>query len=210
MKVKFKYFAILAVICIAVAGYYYYYSNNPTVNPSSGTKFEQYAEDFGLNATQFQSCMDSGKYRNDIQNDINEGQSYGVQGTPTFFIDGKELVGALPFSDFQTAIEVQIANETQNQIKTGTNLPQGSANVSVVIVEFSDYQCPYCKRAEPTIKQVLQQYSGKIVFYFRDFPLPIHTFAEKAAEASRCAGEQGKYWEYHDLLYEKQDEWSAG
>jgi protein-disulfide isomerase len=151
--------------------------------------------------------MDNRKYKDAIQNDISDGQSYGVEGTPTFFINGKKLVGALPLADFQSVIEVQIANESQNQIRTGTNARRGSANASVVIVIFSDYQCPYCKLAEPTVKQILNQYVGKMSVYFRDYPLPIHLFAEKAAEASKCAGEQGKYWEYHDLLFDKQSEW---
>jgi protein-disulfide isomerase len=153
--------------------------------------------------------MDNRKYKDAIQNDISDSQSYGVEGTPTFFINGKKLVGALPLADFQSVIDVQIANESQNQIKTGTNAPQGSANASVVIVIFSDYQCPYCKLAEPTVKQILNQNAGKVSVYFRDYPLPIHLFAEKAAEASKCAGEQGKYWEYHDLLFDKQSEWTS-
>jgi protein-disulfide isomerase len=210
MKIKVKYIAILVVIAIVVLGYYFYYSNN-SINPSQNetTKFEQYAQDLGLNVTQFKSCMDDRKYKDAIQNDISDGQSYGVEGTPTFFINGKILVGALPLSEFQTTIDVQIANATQNQIRTGTNPPRGSANASAVIVMFSDYECPYCKAAEPTVKQILQQNSGKVSVYFRDYPLPIHPFAEKAAEASRCAGEQGKYWEYHDLLFEKQSEWTS-
>jgi protein-disulfide isomerase len=211
MKIKPTYIAILVIICIAVAGYYFYYRSTPSgPQQNATTKFEQYAQTLGMNVTQFRSCMESGKYKSDIQNDIADGVTYGVQATPTFFINGKELEGALPIADFQTAIEVQIANGTQNQLKTGTNPPQGATNASAVIVMFSDYQCPYCKMAEPTVKQVVQQNQGKVVLYYRDFPLPIHLYAENAAEASRCAGEQGKYWEYHDMLFEKQDEWSSG
>jgi len=85
----------------------------------------------------------------------------------------------------------------------------GSKDAPVTIIEFSDFQCPFCKRAEPTIKQILETYGDKIRFVYRDFPLTFHQNAQKAAEAAECADEQGKFWEYHDLLFEKQTEWSS-
>jgi protein-disulfide isomerase len=82
---------------------------------------------------------------------------------------------------------------------------RGNPDAPVTIVEFSDFQCPYCRTAEPTIREVLDKYKDKVRFSYRDFPLKrIHPQAEQAAEASRCAGEQGKFWEYHDLLYANQ------
>ena len=83
----------------------------------------------------------------------------------------------------------------------------GPDDAPVTIIEFSDFQCPYCARfflqAYPQIKQ---EYEGKIKFVFRDFPLTsIHQYAQKAAEAAGCANDQGKYWEYHDLLWTKQE-----
>lgn len=79
---------------------------------------------------------------------------------------------------------------------------RGNPDAPVTIIEFSDFQCPYCRTVAPTIKEVLGKYKDKVRFSYRDFPLQaIHPLAEQAAEASRCAGEQGKYWEYHDLLY---------
>jgi protein-disulfide isomerase len=81
---------------------------------------------------------------------------------------------------------------------------KGVKEAPVTIVEFSDFQCPFCKKSKSVTKQVLQQYSGKVKLAFRDFPIRnIHPLAQKAAEAARCAGEQGKYWEYHDLLFGK-------
>jgi len=71
-----------------------------------------------------------------------------------------------------------------------------------MIVEFSDYQCPYCHQVEPTLNQVLAKYGDKVSLSYRDFPLTqIHSQAEISAEASRCALEQGKFWEYHDQLF---------
>jgi len=79
---------------------------------------------------------------------------------------------------------------------------RGNPKAPVMIVEFSDYQCPYCHQAEPTVKQVLAKYGDKVSLSYRDFPLAsIHPQAMMAAEASRCALEQGKFWEYHDQLF---------
>jgi protein-disulfide isomerase len=79
---------------------------------------------------------------------------------------------------------------------------RGNPKAPVMIVEFSDYQCPYCHSVEPTIKQVLAKYGDKVSLAYRDFPLTsIHAQAQIAAEASRCALEQGKFWEYHDQLF---------
>ncbi|MDE2059733.1 MAG: thioredoxin domain-containing protein [candidate division NC10 bacterium] len=81
---------------------------------------------------------------------------------------------------------------------------RGVREAPVTIVEFSDYQCPFCKRSQSVTKQLLQQYSGKVKLAYRDFPIRgLHAQAQKAAEAARCAGDQGKYWEYHDLLFAK-------
>jgi protein-disulfide isomerase len=83
---------------------------------------------------------------------------------------------------------------------------KGPKDAPITIVEFSDFQCSYCKRVLPVLQQVMEGYTGKIKLVFRDFPiLSIHPHAQKAAEAAHCAGEQGKFWEYHDLLFEKQD-----
>ncbi|PYU92143.1 MAG: thioredoxin [Acidobacteria bacterium] len=79
---------------------------------------------------------------------------------------------------------------------------RGNPKAPVMIVEFSDYQCPYCHQVEPTVKEVLAKYGDKVSLAYRDYPLTaIHSQAEIAAEASRCALEQGRFWEYHDNLY---------
>jgi protein-disulfide isomerase len=78
---------------------------------------------------------------------------------------------------------------------------KGPAAAPVTIVEFSDFECPYCVRAESTVKQVLEAYPGKVRLVYRDYPLPMHAKAPKAAEAAHCAGDQGKYWEMHGKLF---------
>jgi protein-disulfide isomerase len=83
---------------------------------------------------------------------------------------------------------------------------KGPKDAPVTIVEFSDFQCPFCSKVEPTITRIMADYAGKVRVVFRDYPLPFHEHAEKAAEASHCAEDQGKYWEMHDAMFEHQDQ----
>src|SRR5437867_7582035 len=79
---------------------------------------------------------------------------------------------------------------------------RGNPNAPVTIIEFSDFECPFCKAAQPTLARLLSKYDGKVRLSYRDFPLnSIHPHAQSAAEAARCAGEQKKFWEYHDLIF---------
>jgi protein-disulfide isomerase len=80
---------------------------------------------------------------------------------------------------------------------------QGSENAAITLIEFSDYECPYCTKWQTEVlPQLLEAYGNKIRFVYKDFPLiGLHDNAAPAAEAADCAGEQGKYWEYHDLLF---------
>jgi protein-disulfide isomerase len=84
-----------------------------------------------------------------------------------------------------------------------TGPSKGPDSAPVTIVEFSDFQCPYCSKAEATVKDLLEleKYKGKLKLVYRDYPLPSHNLAPKAAEAAHCAGDQGKYWEMHDRLF---------
>lgn len=104
--------------------------------------------------------------------------------------------------DLRKAASVEILLERTRTQVAATGPARGPENAPVTLIEFSDYQCPFCRRAEPTVRQVLQQYEGKIRFVFRHFPLDrIHPQARGASEAAACAAEQGKFWEYHDALF---------
>jgi protein-disulfide isomerase len=81
---------------------------------------------------------------------------------------------------------------------------RGPTTAPVTIVEFSDFECPYCSKAEETVQKVMKAYDGKVRLVYRDFPLPFHPQAQKAAEAAQCAGDQGKYWEMHEKLFANQ------
>jgi protein-disulfide isomerase len=110
----------------------------------------------------------------------------------------------------RTKYKVQVLLEAPRiTVAVDDDPAKGPANAPVTIVEFSDFQCPFCGRAEATVKQVLDNYKDKVRFVYRDFPLGMHPYAPKAAEAAECAHEQGKFWEYHDALYADQSKLSV-
>lgn len=79
---------------------------------------------------------------------------------------------------------------------------QGPENAPVQLVEFADYECPYCQKVNPEIIKLREELGDKVAVIYKDFPLPMHPLAKKAAEAARCADAQGKFWEFHDALFE--------
>jgi protein-disulfide isomerase len=86
-------------------------------------------------------------------------------------------------------------------VADGGRPARGADKAPIEMIEFSDFQCPFCQRANPTVEQVLKTYGDKIRFVYRHYPLPNHPNARPAAEASACAEAQGKFWEYHDRLF---------
>ncbi|MFL6277789.1 MAG: thioredoxin domain-containing protein [Blastocatellia bacterium] len=99
-------------------------------------------------------------------------------------------------------VEVLLIEPMPPIVKISDSGPsKGPKNAPVTIVEFSDFQCPYCKQAALTLKQVLQSYGENVRLIFKHTPLPIHAEAFKAAQAAACAAEQGAFWEYHDRLF---------
>jgi protein-disulfide isomerase len=155
------------------------------------------------------------------------------QATPHFFINGRRIVGAQPFEKFQTLIDEELKNG-QARVARGTPpqrvyaeimatartavppekkevpLPtyavpsKGSPRAQVVIQEFSDFQCPFCARVQPTLRQLMEAYGDRVRIVFRHRPLPMHSDAALAAEAAmeafRQKGSNG-FWTMHDLLF---------
>jgi protein-disulfide isomerase len=102
---------------------------------------------------------------------------------------------------------VTVSLEPPRQSITSAGHPsKGPKDAPVEIVEFSDFQCPFCQRANPTVDQVLKTYGDRIHFVYRHFPLPGHPNARPAAEAAACANAQGRFWEYHDQLFAHPDQ----
>jgi len=106
----------------------------------------------------------------------------------------------------QTPVTIDLEEPEPPLVPVGAddNPSLGPDGAPVTIVEFSDFQCPYCKQSQAVLREVMKVYEGKVRLVFRDFPLSTHRFARKAAEAARCASEQGKFWPYHDKLFENQ------
>lgn len=102
----------------------------------------------------------------------------------------------------QAHLEVLLASPRAD-VALGDAYTRGTPNSPVLLIEFADYECPYCQKIAPDLKKLEQDYPGKVLFAFKDYPLAMHKHAQKAAEATRCAARQGKFWEYHDLLFEK-------
>ena len=89
-------------------------------------------------------------------------------------------------------------------IAVGDAPVMGPKNAKVTIIEFSDFECPFCARAAKTVDEVKKKYKGKVRVAFKNYPLDFHPNAKKAAEAALCAGDQGKFWQYHDTLFDNQ------
>jgi len=108
-------------------------------------------------------------------------------------------------SGLRAKTAVRVTLDPPRQLIAEADRPaKGPANAAVEIIEFSDFQCPFCLNAFPTVNQVLRTYGDKIRFVYRHYPLANHPRARPAAEASQCAHEQGKFWEYHDRLFGNQ------
>jgi protein-disulfide isomerase len=100
----------------------------------------------------------------------------------------------------------QWGSELTLPISAGRDHMQGPADAPLILLEYGDYQCPYCGAAYPIVKEVQARLGDRLLFVFRNFPITTsHPDAELAAEAAEVAASQGRFWEMHDLLYENQD-----
>ncbi|MCS7039028.1 MAG: DsbA family protein [Anaerolineae bacterium] len=198
-------------------------------NQNAIERIKAAAVELGLDGEAFNRCFDEQTAIPLIVEDYREGQALGIRGTPNFVINGHWVQGLLPLSDFVSILDALLA-----QAETGSlpeyvitvtpsptpdtdfadepQPPLGDANAPVLIVEFSDYQCPFCLRHfQQTMPKLREQYidTGKVRYVFKDFPLDsIHPQARKAAEAANCAGKQGQYWPMHDRLFAEQNRWA--
>lgn len=187
-------------------------TNTATADPRvSATSIAGYATDLGLDITKFNSCLNDGETTKIVTDQATAGQTLGVQGTPATFINGYLVSGAIPYADFKAIVDEviagkaptsQYAEKTVVDVKvTDADHVEGDAKAKVTLVEYSDFECPYCLNHASTIKQIRDEYSGKVRIVFRHFPLSFHANAQLAAEASECASVQGKFWEMHDKLF---------
>jgi protein-disulfide isomerase len=104
----------------------------------------------------------------------------------------------------KTTINVELA-PPQAKVEVANSLTYGPKTAKVTLVEFADYECPYCQKVAPDMKKLMADLGDKVTFEYRDFPLPMHARAEKAAEAARCANKQNKFWDFHDEIFHSKE-----
>lgn len=188
-------------------------SPSPATLSPSPTPLPPKTPGLSLDSQKFNDCLDSGKYEQVVKDDFQAGSKAGVTGTPSFFVNGLLVQGAQPFDQFKTVIEDALKgfpNTDKSElvdVETGLLPIKGNKDAPVTIVEFSDYQCPFCARFfKETLPKIQEEYisTGKVKFAYRDYPLPMHSVAQKASEAARCADEQDAFWKFHDLAYSNQ------
>lgn len=144
--------------------------------------------------TQYRSQLDADdlKARQQVTQALKQRQQRELQD---------ELRNAL-FADAGVRILLQPPRVT---VAIGPGTPsRGPADAPIVLVEYTDYQCPYCSRVQPTIAALMDRYDGQIRHVFKNLPLPIHSQAQLAGQAALCAEDQDKYWEFHDWLFANQ------
>jgi protein-disulfide isomerase len=182
-----------------------------------------YAKSLGLDLAAFQQALDNHTYRPIVERDLAEAAGLGVTTTPTFFVNGRRLVGPQGYPSLGAVIEsllagippdkrVQaeiVAAGPAQQIDLARAPTRGPATAPISLVEFSDFECPFCAITAPVIRQLLLAYPTQVRFAFKHYPLPMHKESPLAHEASLAAADQGKFWEMHDLLFATQAKWGV-
>ena len=178
-----------------------------------------YARQLKLDIARFQQRLQSGYYKAAVEKDIALANSLAIHATPTFLINGQKLVGAQSAERLKWAIDAAL--DPRN---AGEALPpleptkailkkldfshspvRGNKDAPITIIEFSDMQCPFCAAVTPTLRQLMTQYPNKIKWVFKNFPLEFHADSPLAHRAVLAAGQQGKFWEMHDLIFADQN-----
>jgi protein-disulfide isomerase len=181
-----------------------------------------YAKDLGIDEGEFKACATSNKYDEKINTQMSSGQAAGISGTPGNIIydmkskKGIIVSGAQPIGNFSKIIDAMLKDPSSafalEGIEMANNVPQvdfdedhirGDKGAKIAIIEYSDYQCPFCHSVHPTYKKLLQQYDGKIMWVYRHYPLSFHPEAMPLAVGAECAGELGgpdAYWAFSDKI----------
>ena len=213
---------------------------------------EQVAQAAGLDMAAFRRALDENRHEARIKRDQALVTGVGANGTPSFFINGRKIAGAVPFEVFKAVVDEELA-KAEAMVKSGVApkdvyariiengatapvliapppgqpAPQaappapppaaaqkvefrpddpvrGPKVAPVTVVVFSDFQCPFCTRVEPTLAQLQKAYPNDVRVVWKNYPLPMHPQAMPAAIAAEAAREQGKFWEMHDLMFQNQ------
>jgi protein-disulfide isomerase len=205
---------------------------------------EEIAKALRLDAAKVKAALDGNTHLERVRRDYRLLGSLGVGGTPTFFVNGRKVTGAVPFATLKAVVDEELAKAEAlakkgvkrseiyaRIIEKGATAPvmvaaapapaapqaaapsgavkipvraddpaKGPAKAPVTVVLFSDFQCPFCAKVEPTLRQIEQAYGEKVRIAWKHLPLPFHPNALPAAKAAEAARAQGKFWEMHDKL----------
>ena len=210
---------------------------------------EKYAQEIGLDVNKFKAAVADPKTKAVVEADVKQANQFGVQGTPSFFVNGRAFSGAYPLDSFKMILDEEVKKADaklqagtprgelyaaiikdglvkkeapKEQPRAGEPSPtetykaeikgapiKGAKDALVTIVQFSDFQCPFCSRVEPTIDKIMEEYKGKVRVAWRNKALPFHDKAKPAAIASMAANQQGKFWPMHDILFKNQQNLDA-
>lgn len=189
-------------------------NEQPSIQQQMGPAlYEEIAKTLGADMAKYASCVDNETYQDNIDADTAEAQKAGGQGTPfTVIVDtktGKSLPvsGALPYEQFKAAIESVNTEGAKATIRmpSASDHIIGSATAPIVLVEYSDFQCPYCQMVHPTLKRIAEESNGTIAWVYRNFPLyQIHPQATPAALAAECIAAQlgnEAFWSFADTIF---------
>jgi len=195
---------------------------------------EKYAGEVGVaDMGKWKECFSANKYNAQITADMELGGKVTARGTPNVFVNGRKITGAKPIEEFKTIVDEEMKRaeatlakgvaadklyeelikdgkvfepleEKVNAFKLDGSPTHGKKDAKIQVVEFSDFQCPFCSRVTAPLKDLQAKYGDQLSVTFKHFPLSFHKEAMPAAMASMCANEQGKFWEYHDQLFANQ------
>ncbi len=194
------------------------------------------AEGTGVPKHMLKAAIEKNKYEEKLEQSQDLAQEFKARGTPHFFINGIRLAGAQPFEKFKKVIDARLA-EAKKMVKKGVPRSEiydkiveegktpppppkkkvgpppkdapakGNESAQIVIQEFSDFECPFCSRVNPTLKKVLKEHGSEVKIVWRNMPLPFHKNAPLAAEAAyevyKQKGDEA-FWKYHDKLFASQ------
>jgi protein-disulfide isomerase len=209
------------------------FASNPKIEDDD---LKGIAEKAGLKWDDVKSAIDNNKFADKIDGSVELANDVQARGTPHFFINGVRLSGAQPLEAFKKAIDEQLVKakaivakgtpkaKVYDEIMKDAKGPpppekkeiptadatcpvKGPASAKVTITIFSDFQCPFCKRVEPTLAEIEKQYGSKVKFVWRHMPLPFHADAPLAGQAAQEAFAQkgnSAFWKMHDKLFEAQ------
>jgi protein-disulfide isomerase len=189
---------------------------------TTDSSIESLVEEIDVDTDKFAECVVNNDFKDEIAKDTSDGQAAGVTGTPGFIVgtlgdngqvEGVLISGAQPYAAFEAELDKQLGGNGDKSAKVGIDddpILGDKDKAKVAIVEFSDFECPFCQRFHnDTFNELVENYvdNGKAIYVYRDFPLDFHEpKASEAASAANCvqkvAGDE-KYFEFSKLYYER-------